>query len=377
MIFNRNRVRTTGYFMQRSDIDFLSQEWKVFIEKIPRYPYYKYQGKGVVYTAGGISHVTCLWVSVNRLRDTGCDLPVEVWHLGNEISDSVIKSFAGLNVSFRNFYDIGPVLKTGFFLKPLAILHSSFQEVLYLDADNVCLHDPSYLFDLPDYQMTGTIFWPDYWLTDPKNPIWEIIGSSASDTSEQESGQLVVNKEICWKELNLCLHFNMMERHYYKLLYGDKDTFKFAWLALKTAYYMIPELPGSCGITIDETYYGNTIIQYDHQGEIIFLHRNLLKWDVTLPDERSWKMIKRFKNEPQVLEAFLKDFKNKLMLDIDGDVESLHVSEDVALLEQQCLRYLNDWRSSDTYFNFLEHMHFVNQRYSFDIPFSMNKQYGT
>ena len=45
-------------------------------------------------------------------------------------------------------------------IKAFAILLSSFKEVLYIDADNFPVVDPSVLFDLPLYQQHGALFWP-------------------------------------------------------------------------------------------------------------------------------------------------------------------------------------------------------------------------
>src|SRR5699024_3511317 len=132
-------------------------------------------------------------------------------------------------------------------LKPLSILYSHFKEVLYLDADNICSRDPEFLFQTDEYNKYGAIFWPDYWETSADNPIREITDVKYRVMKEQESGQLLVNKERCWKELNLCLYFNKMSQVYYQLLLGDKDTFRFAWLALKTPFYMIKEEPAACG----------------------------------------------------------------------------------------------------------------------------------
>jgi hypothetical protein len=50
----------------------------------------------------------------------------------------------------------------GWELKAYAILHSRFREVLLLDADNVAVTDPEYLFQTPEFRRTGAIFWPDY-----------------------------------------------------------------------------------------------------------------------------------------------------------------------------------------------------------------------
>lgn len=43
-------------------------------------------------------------------------------------------------------------------IKVAALLNSAFEDILFLDADNVAVRDPSYLFDLPEYLDTGAMF---------------------------------------------------------------------------------------------------------------------------------------------------------------------------------------------------------------------------
>ena len=50
----------------------------------------------------------------------------------------------------------------GYQIKPFSILLSSFEEVLFLDADDYPVRDPSIIFDVPAYKKTGALFWPDY-----------------------------------------------------------------------------------------------------------------------------------------------------------------------------------------------------------------------
>ena len=56
----------------------------------------------------------------------------------------------------------------------------------------------------------------------------------------QESGQLLIDKLQHWKPLLLATHFNLESDQYYKMLQGDKDTFQFAWRALKAPSMMKP-----------------------------------------------------------------------------------------------------------------------------------------
>lgn len=39
----------------------------------------------------------------------------------------------------------------------------AIMQVIYLDADNFVLKNPSTLFSSPEYNSTGAIFWQDYW----------------------------------------------------------------------------------------------------------------------------------------------------------------------------------------------------------------------
>lgn len=53
-----------------------------------------------------------------------------------------------------------------FALKVLALLLSSFDEALLLDADNIPAADPAPLFHSKEFDRNGAIFWPDFWRVD-------------------------------------------------------------------------------------------------------------------------------------------------------------------------------------------------------------------
>lgn len=112
----------------------------------------------------------------------------------------------------------------------------------------------------------------------------------SGNVQEQESGQVLIDKKRCWKELNLSYYFNQKKVPYHQLLLGDKDTFRFAWLALKSPIFMMKTEAAICGYKdeVSSNFYGMTIIQYVDDMPF-FLHRNLLKWDVTLTQERIWQ----------------------------------------------------------------------------------------
>lgn len=352
--FQINGVRTTDYVLPKPYLRAITQHWKNFAINMSSCPDY-YEGKGIVICAGGKSYFTCCWILINILRnELKCNLPIEVWYKGNEINSELDEALSKLEVTSHNledYYNIGAEMR-GYAMKPMAILFSSFKEVLFLDADNICTMNPEFLFNLPEYKEYGAIFWPDFWTTDSNNQIWDIIGISANDDKEQESGQILINKERCWHELNLAVYFNMNNHIYYNYLVGDKDTFRFAWLALKRTFYFVEHEVASCGyIDSNGVFIGHTMVQHTPDGRILFLHRNLLKWDETDGCRETWEMIKKFDAE-SVMKRYIiyRDFKKaKNVMNLEGDVTILEFKQLFNDLENRCLTYLRTLREEDFY----------------------------
>lgn len=257
---------------------------------LPAYPATSFAGRGIIIVAGG-KYLESALVQVKMLRAVGCVLRIQVWHLGAaEMNSAQATVLATYKVETRDFTTyVSPDLLAPiqanvglrlFQLKPLAILHSDLAEVLLLDSDNVPLRDPSFLFDTVEFRNAGSVFWPDFWTTSQENPIWKVMGLPPSVTWEQESGQLLINKVVAWRALNLCVHLN--DEFYMRLLNGDKDTFRFAWLAAGVPFHMIEHWPISVG-TMKEThsevkgFCGHSMLQRDMTGAPLFLHHNQLK----------------------------------------------------------------------------------------------------
>lgn len=289
-------------------------DWHKALAMTPAYPAAKFSGAGIIVVAGG-KYLKPALVMIRLLRDAGCTLPIQVWHLGQEeMTDAhkaLLAPFSVETRDFRNYVDdasLQPIqANVGlrlFQLKPLAILHSSFENVLLLDSDNCPLRDPSYLFDSPEFIKFGAVFWPDFWKTSTTNPIHTIIGEDklAKDEWEQESGQLLINKRAGWKALNLCVHFN--SAFYMHLLNGDKDTFRFAWKASSTPFFMVDSWPVSVGTikelhTAQQGFCGHTMLQHDLLGQPLFVHHNQLK-NAHLPLGENFK----YKKTPDMTQPF-------------------------------------------------------------------------
>lgn len=377
-IYTIDGIRKTDVKLKKTFIKRLKSEWKSFVQTIPPYPP-QFSGKGIVMCAGGLSYFTCAWIAIKAIRRSGCHLPVQLWYVGNELSSEVIKALGEMNVECENFLDHDGAPWQGFQLKPFAILHSRFEEVLYMDADNVCVTNPEALFYTEEYKQYGALFWPDFWKTGRESPIWEITGSTDYETREQESGQLLVHKEKCWKELNLCQYFNSRSVLYYQFLLGDKDTFRFAWMALNTRYYMIETDVATCGYIHPETnaFLGTTMVQHDIKGKILFLHRNLVKWDLTREHELIWQKIKQFLPGTTV-RRYLLDNKVEIghaFVDIMGEVEAVDFTDLLNDFEKVCTADLAALRRSKMYARFLIYDHLRRHRYMQNIPFQLNGQH--
>ena len=60
---------------------------------------------------------------------------------------------------------------------------------------------------------------------------------------DQESGIVLIKKSENINELHTCMYLNYKYKIFYKLLYGDKDTFQLAWILNNKKYYINPNKP--------------------------------------------------------------------------------------------------------------------------------------
>jgi hypothetical protein len=256
------------------------------IAACPAYPAGRFAGQGIVMAAGGPRYFTCAWVSIKVLRELlGCTLPVEVWYLGpGEMSQQMIDLLTPLGVECvdalaRRAPAEGAAsdrVPNGWELKPYAIIHSRFKDVMFIDADNVPAIDPSYLLSSPEYAAAGALFWPDIYRLDRGHPIWRIFDVPDPDEPAIESGQLVIDKERCWKALHLALHLNEHSEFYYAYTRGDAVTFYFAWRTLGQRYRMSPHPPVQW---TSSNWWPTGLSQRDFAGRVVFQHRTASKWN--------------------------------------------------------------------------------------------------
>ncbi|HWW00020.1 MAG TPA: glycosyltransferase family 9 protein [Candidatus Acidoferrum sp.] len=272
-----------------------------FIQTIPAYPG-GYDGRGIVICGGGVRYFPCAWVCIMRLRRAGCRLPIELWHLGRrEMDERMAARLEPLGVRCVDALKVRarhPArILHGWELKAYAMRHCSFREVLLLDADNVAVADPEFLFETEEYRESGAIFWPDHGFTKTSKtmPVWKSCGLRQPDEREFETGQVVVDKERCWRALCLAMWFNENSDFYYRYVHGDKETFHLAFRKVRQRYALVQ--------TPIESLEG-TMCQHDFEGRRIFQHRNGAKWDASLRNKR----VKGFWHEEECL-GYLRELR--------------------------------------------------------------------
>lgn len=254
------------------------------------------KGRGIVIPGGGIKQLANVWVLLRTLRWIGCTLPVEVMYVGpSEMSAQFID--AAQRLGDTTFTDIlwfpeceGLALR-GWPLKIRALMHSKFAEVIMLDADNVPLADPSFLFSSSAYSSTGALFWHDF-TSDPHwiaPEFWSThdLPYNAGEY-EFESGQMVVDRARVWDALLVAAEINRRYSSYYRFMYGDKDTFRVAFKMTGTPYSVVPVhaellgslLPSSSGRAL---FCGDTMLHFapEPASMPLFAHRTLSDWNTS------------------------------------------------------------------------------------------------
>lgn len=241
----------------------------------PAYPAERFSGRGIVVCAGGARVFTNAYVLVWVLRRTlGCTLPIEVWHFGaDEMSPAMAALLTELDVelvdALPRIVAEKAAVRDGWQLKPFAIQHSRFAEVLLLDADQVPVRNPAELFEWPEYRDTGAVFWPDIVELRENNPVWAALGLPARRTISLESGQVLIDKSRHWRALAAVVALNAEAERLYRMIYGDKDTFLLGWQLSGAALAVVPHAPFA-----DERY----LVQRDFSGAPMFQHRTNSKW---------------------------------------------------------------------------------------------------
>ena len=270
---------------------------ELFKKMAPAYPERAFAGRGIVIVGGNQPKFqTSYWVAIHALRRSGCALPIQLWFPEREGPDCErADELRRMGVTIHSFADLvdadaaggahgAAAMTNRFMYKIVALVFSSFQEVLLMDSDNIVLSDPSSLFASELYESRGSILWMDFWRGSAAPDLASVLGAGAAANHTHESGQMVMDKKRTWEALRLALFFNAHAAVFYPLTVnymglGDKEIVSTAFLHLRTPYGVAPHGPDHVGVRDHDRAetLGNTMMQHDMDGTPMFLHANLGK----------------------------------------------------------------------------------------------------
>jgi len=289
-----------------------------FKELAPSIPFVK-GTRGIVTTASNDA-LAILTSSLWMLRASGSQLPVEIWfqdeHNYETIPCEDIFPALGAKCMFMDDYlpkDLEhPIQMVKFTFKTLALLFSSFEQVLFLDCDAFPVANPDSTFTTEPFLSAGWIMWPDYWASTASHYWYDISGLPEPDLKERasvESGELLINKATHGAALLLVQLYNVWgPEHWHRLFSqaapgeGDKDTFPAAVQVMNMTWYQVAENPQRIGYRCDKKHAIGSGQSHPHDDymitsrgimtheegldltqaihpRILFIHGNLPKYD--------------------------------------------------------------------------------------------------
>ena len=236
--------------------------------------------QGIVTTAGG-PYLPVVVISIRMLRRTGSELPVEVFLLSNDEYESYPCEVVLPSLNARCIV-LGDILRSAtlsveiprYALKTFALIFSSFEDNLFLDADCFPLRDPQELLDAEPYLSKGFVTWPDYWHSTISRYYWEITEQAPTEPNlraSSEAGEILLSKASHARTLLLALYYNVYgPTHYYPLLSqgaigeGDKETFLAAAIKLGAPVHAVAEPVRAIGhLKANDYLSGSAMVQYD------------------------------------------------------------------------------------------------------------------
>ncbi|KAL3480679.1 mannosyltransferase putative-domain-containing protein [Aspergillus californicus] len=245
--------------------------------------------RGIVSTAGG-SYLPVLVISLRMLRRTGSKLPVEVFLAHDDeyepyICDVVLPSLNARCVVLSHILDGAPkvVEIEKYQFKLFAMLFSSFEEILFLDADSFPIIQPESLFTNQPFRSRNMVTWPDFWASTVSSFYYEIASQPAPKPGirprqSTESGEILISKKTHAKTLLISTYYNLWGPNYYYALLsqgaageGDKETFVAAALAANEPYYQVTEGIVAMGHGTASGLAGSAMVQFD-PAEDVSLH---------------------------------------------------------------------------------------------------------
>ena len=277
---------------------------------------YAGETRGVVMCVGGSVLITNAYVTMATMRTLGCDLPIEIFHLGQEevrshvrrrrcaetrsplgcaaprratlthslpssLSRSQISAVArgvlltefgdimfidGLELQYPNGHEryhkgakpVSSETLQGYMLKGFALLQSRFTHCMLFDADSAPVVNPEFLWETPEYRRYGSIFWQDFWTGWVKNEFYGAtnISQPGFNVRDIEAGQFIIDKKRHWDAVLATWFLNCHAETVYRFQHGDKDTYPqaFGICGKPGDFFAVPHAPQGAFMEVEKYY---------------------------------------------------------------------------------------------------------------------------
>ncbi|KAJ3384006.1 hypothetical protein HDU84_003243 [Entophlyctis sp. JEL0112] len=233
---------------------------------------------GIVIACGNDYFYVAQHLIISLQRAFNISLPFEVYYAGpSDLTSNRRAALARIpNVTVIDLHQHFPLETrrgTGFAYKPYAMLATSFETVLFLDADVTFLMSPLAALNSTLFRAHGAVFFHDrklwHWGSFPGIRLFKDMNPHATNTgrrtlfarseeiagttNEMESGFIPAHKGNTRVLFALLLAAKMngkteRENVLYRAVHGDKESFWFACEALRVPYAFVPDYAGSIGI---------------------------------------------------------------------------------------------------------------------------------
>ncbi|KAF2739728.1 nucleotide-diphospho-sugar transferase [Polyplosphaeria fusca] len=318
-----------------------------------RLPYQK-GSRGIVMTASK-KLLPMVLVSIRMVRRSHTSLPIQVWldstdDYNKMVCDELLPQFEASCRFVGDVYSAANVAAPlhRYAYKIFAMLFSSFEHVIFVDADAFPIHDIEPLFHSAPYTSHGLVLWPDYWAITSSAHFYHIAGiPEVPITSRRstESGIVMLDKGKHAATLMMVAYYNYYGPEYYYALLsqhaagaGDKETFIPAALVMDMPFYQVKSGVQTAGYWRDDKFHGAAILQHDPQVDfkavkahfshldanmkeyssakkLLFVHQNGLKLDVANMFKKGERMMGEDKTKWQ------RPWGEKLVKEFGRDVE--------------------------------------------------------
>lgn len=221
------------------------------------------EGRGIV-IAGGGRYLSWTFVNCTRLRQMGCNLPIQVWHLGTkEMPEAAKILFQKLDVETVDAHQMmlkNPVREmSGWPLKTYAVRHCPWRQVIFQDADCIAQILPEEMLNDKDVRHQGSLFFND---VGKHNSVWAYVDCGLSVPEQEfESGQFIWDKVSGWMALRWAMWQMEHCDVFFQTGHGDKS-------CIQTSVLMsqCPHIVGGPSI------WAGWGIEHSYKGRVAYAH---------------------------------------------------------------------------------------------------------